>query len=143
MKLFLITLLLVANSSPAQYAIDWFSIDGGGGQSAGGPYTLTGTLGQLDAATSAGQAYTLQGGFWSAFAVVQTEGAPTLRIYQDGANVTLAWPSAAAGYQLQEALSLSPPEWKDVIAVPATLQSELRVNQTLQQGTRFFRLRKP
>ncbi len=110
MKLFLITFLLAATSSPAQYAIDWYSIDGGGGQSTGDPYTITGTIGQADAARSTGQAYTLQGGFWSAFAVVQTEGAPSLRIYQDGADVTLAWPGAVAGFQLQESFSLSPPE---------------------------------
>ena len=46
-----------------QYAIDWYTIDGGGGTSTGGPYTLTGTIGQPDAAPSIGGNYELLGGF--------------------------------------------------------------------------------
>ena len=48
----------------ADYEINWHTIDGGGGQSSGGPYTLTGTIGQPDAAYSAGDNYELLGGFW-------------------------------------------------------------------------------
>jgi hypothetical protein len=44
--------------------LDWSSIDGGGGQSSGGPYSLTGTVGQPDAAYSAGGEYEVLGGFW-------------------------------------------------------------------------------
>ena len=32
------------------YEISWYTIDGGGVRSSGGPYTLTGTIGQPDAA---------------------------------------------------------------------------------------------
>ena len=46
------------------YEISWSTIDGGGGQSRGGPYTLVGTIGQPDAAYSAGGNYELLGGFW-------------------------------------------------------------------------------
>jgi len=46
------------------YEIIWSTIDGGGGQSSGGPYTLTGTIGQPDAAWSSGGQYELLGGFW-------------------------------------------------------------------------------
>ncbi len=46
------------------YDIAWHTIDGGGGVSSGGPYTLTGTIGQPDAAYSAGGDYELLGGFW-------------------------------------------------------------------------------
>ena len=48
----------------ARYELNWSTIDGGGGQSSGGPYTLTGTIGQPDAAYSAGGQYELLGGFW-------------------------------------------------------------------------------
>jgi len=46
------------------YSISWHTIDSGGGQSTGGQYTLTGTIGQPDAAYSAGGNYELLGGFW-------------------------------------------------------------------------------
>ena len=46
------------------YEIRWHTIDGGGGRSTGGPYTLTGTIGQPDAAYSAGGQYEMLGGFW-------------------------------------------------------------------------------
>ena len=143
MKLPLLPFLLAATSAHAQYAIDWFTIDGGGGQSSGGTYTLQGTIGQPDAATSSGGRYTLHGGFWSAFAVVQTEGTPLLRIIRSGANVTLAWPNPSAGFQLQESFSLSVPGWTDVLTAPGVVGDERQVNQTLNPGPRFYRLRKP
>ncbi len=47
-----------------QYRIDWYTIDGGGGRSSGGGYTLTGTIGQADSAYSSGVGYEVLGGFW-------------------------------------------------------------------------------
>ena len=46
------------------YLLEWSTIDGGGGQSSGGQYVLTGTIGQPDAAYSAEGKYELLGGFW-------------------------------------------------------------------------------
>ncbi len=47
------------------YDLTWNTIDGGGGMfSTGGPYSLGGTIGQPDAGTMSGGAYTLSGGFW-------------------------------------------------------------------------------
>lgn len=48
----------------SQYELSWSTIDGGGGRSSGGRYVLTGTIGQADAAYSAGGNYELLGGFW-------------------------------------------------------------------------------
>lgn len=50
--------------SSGDYILTWSTIDGGGGQSSGGPYTITGTIGQPDAAYSASGKYELLGGFW-------------------------------------------------------------------------------
>ena len=44
--------------------IPWWTVDGGGGASAGGGYALSGTVGQPDAGTMSGGQYTLAGGFW-------------------------------------------------------------------------------
>ena len=44
------TLLVFAlNASAQSYAIDWHTIDGGGGTSTGGVYAVSGTIGQHDA----------------------------------------------------------------------------------------------
>jgi hypothetical protein len=48
------------------YTIPWYTVDGGGGVSSGGTYTLQGTAGQADAGTLFGGGYTLTGGFWYA-----------------------------------------------------------------------------
>ncbi len=65
--LVLMALLLLAGVALADggYEIAWFSIDAGGGDSAGGGYTLTGSAGQPDAQTLSGGGYTLTGGFWA------------------------------------------------------------------------------
>jgi len=47
------------------YAITWWSVDGGGGMSTGGSYTVNGTIGQTDTALLTGSGFSLQGGFWS------------------------------------------------------------------------------
>jgi hypothetical protein len=64
--IFLAAVVLAINSITAQadYQIVWSTIDGGGGQSVGGQYVLTGTIGQPDAEYSAGGNYELLGGFW-------------------------------------------------------------------------------
>lgn len=45
------------------YAIPFYSLDAGGGASQGDPFHLAGTIGQSDAAVSAGTGFTLVGGF--------------------------------------------------------------------------------
>lgn len=60
----LVVLGLIISSSWGQYEINWYTIDGGGGRSSAGLYTLTGTIGQPDAAYSRGGNYELLGGFW-------------------------------------------------------------------------------
>jgi hypothetical protein len=60
----LVLSVLIASSSWGQYEISWYTIDGGGGRSSGGPYELVGTIGQPDAAWSKGGNFELLGGFW-------------------------------------------------------------------------------
>ena len=63
------------------YNIDWFTIDGGGGTSTGGVYSVSGTIGQPDAGKMIGRIYALDGGYWSIIAV-QATNAPSLTISQ-------------------------------------------------------------
>ncbi|MHC4150023.1 MAG: hypothetical protein ACYSR5_11120 [Planctomycetota bacterium] len=54
----------VEAQSAGPYVLEWSTIDGGGGTSSGGQYIVTGTIGQADAAYSAGGPYEALGGFW-------------------------------------------------------------------------------
>ena len=60
----LLFMAVIASTAAGEYELNWYTIDGGGGRSNGGPYTLTGTIGQPDAAYSRGGNYELLGGFW-------------------------------------------------------------------------------
>jgi hypothetical protein len=99
--------------SGGQFDLSWSTIDGGGRTSAGGQFTLTGTIGQPDAGvtTLTGGQFSLTGGFWSLLSVVQTPGAPLLKIKLVGANAVLSWPLNTPGFFLQETPSLSAPAW--------------------------------
>ena len=76
------------------YSIDWFTIDGGGGTSTGGVYSVSGTIGQPDAGpTMSGGNFTVDGGFWGLIAAVQTPGAPLLSIARTTTNTVAIWNS--------------------------------------------------
>ena len=47
------------------YDLSWHSIDGGGGESAGGGYIMSAVIGQPDAGTMSGGGYILSGGFFA------------------------------------------------------------------------------
>ena len=67
LKLTAVVLLFsLALAQESGYNIAWFTVDGGGGTSSGGLYTLSGSVGQPDAGTLGGGSYTLAGGFWVA-----------------------------------------------------------------------------
>ena len=63
--------LVLLSLSPAlpqtggDYVLSWSTIDGGGGESVGGSYVITGTIGQPDAGEMMmGGNFALSGGFW-------------------------------------------------------------------------------
>src|SRR2546427_9756944 len=119
MKSLKITLLLFAVTSTTalaqSYSIDWFTIDGGGGTSTGGVYSVSGTIGQPDAGKMSGGNFTLDGGFWGIIAAVQTAGAPLLRIARTTTNTVLvAWPVSGTVFTLQQNAVLGSPGWGGV-----------------------------
>ena len=67
-KVIVLIVLLLFSPALAQvggtYQLSWSTIDGGGGVSSGGPYVLSGTIGQPDAGNLAGGQYEVLGGFW-------------------------------------------------------------------------------
>jgi hypothetical protein len=102
-KLTLLGILLSSDILHAQsYSIDWYKIAGGGGTSTNGQYSLSGTIGQHDAGgPMSGGNYSVTGGFWALYSVIQTLGAPTLYITRSGNTVTVFW-QAVPGWSLQQ-----------------------------------------
>jgi hypothetical protein len=72
----LLLLLLIplglAAANP-DFSIPWWTVDGGGGTSQGGDFSLSGTAGQPDTAALQGGDFTLQGGFWAGAAPLETQ----------------------------------------------------------------------
>jgi hypothetical protein len=120
----------------AQYSIDWSTLDGGGGTSTGGPYTVSGTIGQPDAGALSGGTFTLQGGFWPGIVVMSTGEAPALFIHVSGNSVIVSWSPATAGFTLEEADDLARADW-----VPAPAGNPVPI--PMAGPARFYRLKKP
>jgi hypothetical protein len=133
-------LFLASNSFSQSYSVDWFTIDGGGGTSTGGVYSVSGTIGQADAgATMTNGQYSVTGGFWALPLAIQVSGAPTLTIVPaTPGQALISWSPNTQGFVLQETVILSPTNWvnsasgsTNPVVVPATLP------------TKFYRLVKP
>ena len=138
-------LLALCSSAQAQYTIDWHTIDGGGGTSTGGVYSVSGTIGQPDAGKMSGGNYTIDGGFWGIIAAVQTPGAPLLSIARTATNtVAVFWPSPSTGFVLQQNTnSVSSVNWSNVLTTPTDDGTTKSVVVNPPTGNRFYRLWKP
>jgi hypothetical protein len=137
--------LLVSIAFPASaqtYDISWFSIDGGGGTSSGGTYSVTGTIGQPDAGVLSGGNYSIVGGFWSAIAEVSgNPESPQLSVAVLGQEVIISWPSPSTGFTLQETTSLNPPNWGTVPQPVNDNGTTKSIILTAPTGNMFYRLK--
>jgi hypothetical protein len=130
---FVCAMALTSTALAQSYSIDWYTIDGGGGTSTGGVYSVSGTIGQPDAGgpMTNGQ-YSVTGGFWTLPTAIQVIGAPTLTIVPAApGQAAISWAPNTPGFVLQETLSLSPTNWvnsasgtTNPIVVPATVPSK-------------------
>jgi hypothetical protein len=135
------TLLFQETAVRAQpYSIDWYKIAGGGGTSTNGQFTLSGTIGQHDAGgPMTGGNYSLTGGFWALFSVIQTPGAPTLYITHSGSTVTVFWQNVPP-WSLEQNTSLTPPAAWSTNSSWTTTSGTNYLNVTSPTGNLFFRL---
>jgi len=148
MKRFWATLFLLAGglfrpaNAPAQaLAIDWYQISGGGGTSAGGNFSVSGTIGQPDAGlTMSGGNFSLTGGYWSIIAVFQSAGAPNLVVFHSGHNVTVAWPGSGS-FVLQQNGGLDPAGWTDSSYQVSIADGTNSVTFAPSNGNMYFRLK--
>jgi hypothetical protein len=142
--LLLLCLLAPARGLAQAYSIDWYKIAGGGGASAGGAYTLNGTMGQPDASGAmTGGTYSLTGGFWSLVSVVSSPGAPTLVIERVNATtVKVSWPFPSTGWTLQQNSTLTTVGWAGSTGVANDgVNNYLLISPP--KGNWFFRLENP
>ena len=140
--LFAVVSLLVPFISPAQsYSIDWHKVSGGGGTSTGGVYSVSGTVGQHDAAgPMSGGIYSLTGGFWSLLGVVQTAGLPSLTITLAGNSVIVSWPNTGS-YTLQQNSNVAAPAgWVTSGYSISSSNGANSITITPPTGNLFFRL---
>src|SRR5256885_1506378 len=106
-------MLLGYQSARAQiFTIDWFTVDGGGGTSTGGVFSVSGTIGQPDAGHMSGGNFTIDGGFWGIIGAIQSPGSPLLRVLLTSTNtVVVAWPAPSTGFSLQQNTDLRTTAW--------------------------------
>jgi hypothetical protein len=138
-----VTLFGSLSTFAQNYDLSWFTIDGGGGTSTGGVYSLSGTIGQPDAGTMSGGNYSLTGGFWSVAVAIQTVGAPLLTITRSGSNVVISWPYPATNFGLQVNSSLGTTNWSAITQTPTNNGSIWSVTIPASAGARFYRLKAP
>jgi hypothetical protein len=115
-------------------------IAGGGGQSTGSVYSVSGTAGQHDVSGPLiSQRYTLGGGFWALPAAMQNINAPMLKIVPAAPGmVTISWAPATVGFVLQETTYLSSDTWSNS---PSGAANPATVTATLP--SKYYRLFKP
>jgi hypothetical protein len=133
--------MLVGGLALAQtYLINWSTVDGGGGASTGGVYSVNGTIGQPEASgPMTNGPYSVAGGFWPLPQAVQTEGAPTLVIAPALAgNATISWTTATLGWVLQENVTLGTTNWVNSVS-----GSNNPVTVPAVAPRKFYRLFKP
>jgi len=147
-RLFSITVavLTLGRTAHAQFNITWLTIDGGGGTSVGGPFTVSGTIGQPDAMPPlTGGAFKLEPGFWSGVTVRQTAGATTLKIELIGGGLAaLSWPVDATGFTLEETSNVAQSDsW---VATPQSVVDTATAHTVTVPAvgtTKCYRLTKP
>ena len=133
----------VVAMSAQQYSIPWSPIDGGGGTSTGGVYSVSGTIGQPDAGKLSGGNFSLTGGFWSLYAV-QTPGAPALSIKLTTTNTAqVYWPSPSTGFTLQVNTNLATTNWVTPAESVIDNGTSKYILVNPPTGQRYYRLKNP
>ena len=131
-------LALHCSSTGQDYQIDWFAIEGGGGESSGGDYSLTGAISQPEAGGSmSGGDFSVEAGFLSVIAV---EGPPLRIAHGPDGTVTIAWPSSFTSHPLQQSPDLTPESWEDSEFPVADDGFSKSITFTAGPGKLFFRL---
>ena len=130
------------------FTLDWFAVAAGGGESSGGDFELSATVGQPDAGDMDGGDFALSGGFWSIVTVVETPVDISLTLSLAGGSVIISWPeSGSAGVALEETVVLMNSSgntaWTTVNVTPQASNGTKSLRLPLTAGNHFYRLHKP
>ena len=93
------TLLGTLPLSAAKHAIDWYTIDSGGGISADALFQLSGTIGQSDTSVVSGGQFSVSGGYWPG-AVVPAPCDCELEFRRIGLDLIITWPECCVNCRL-------------------------------------------
>jgi hypothetical protein len=125
-------------------SVDWYKISGGGGTSAGGNFSVSGTIGQHDASASlTGGNFSVTGGFWSLINVVQTPGAPPLYISRAANFVTVSWQNVAGWNLIQNNNLMTPVASWNASSSPTLTNGTNYLTFVNPAGNLFFCLKNP
>jgi hypothetical protein len=126
------------------FNLDWFTNDGGGGTSAGGNFSLMGTIGQPDAsAPLTGGIFSLTGGFWSFFAVPKPDAPPLTITHTSASSVLVSWPSPSTGFVLQQNADLNTTNWVDAPQAVSDNGTDRFITVNPSSDRQFYRLFRP
>jgi hypothetical protein len=145
-KLLLTALLLapvVFLATAQNYSVDWHKISSGGGTSAGGNFSVSGTIGQTDASANnalSGGNFSLTGGFW-ALTAIQSPGYPPLSIKLTAPNVAVVSWANTGSYTLQTNSTLSSTNWAGYSGSITSNNGTNTVTISPTVGNLFFRLK--
>lgn len=122
-------------------------IAGGGSQSSSSDarFVLTATAAQREAApaiAAINDSVTLEPGFWHSIKLVQSVGAPVLKM-RAAANgqVVISWPVEVTGFVLEEAPSLPKVNWNTVATPVVNTATEHTVTVPASGPMKYYRLR--
>jgi len=132
--------LLLCNSAFAQYSIDWFTVDGGGGTTSDGVYEISGTIGQPDAGSVIAGDYVIEGGFWSDLEAAPELPGLTIELVSPS-SVLVSWPAPANGFVLQQNTNVTTTNWVAVTNPPVVANGEKQVTVSPLVGNRYYRLK--
>jgi hypothetical protein len=140
----LVLALSAALAEAQNFSLDWWTVDGGGGTSTGGVFTVSGTISQPDAGRMTGGTFALEGGFWGVIAI-QTPGAPTLYITNQSGVVKVYWLLPATDWVLERTNRLTgvAGPWPQVPFPYVTNAPYISISVSPPTGNQFYRLRKP
>jgi hypothetical protein len=139
-----LTVLSFASGAWAQnLSMDRHVIAGGSGTSAGGVFSVSGSIGQPAAGTAMtnGQ-FSVSGGFWELPTIVQTPGAPFLSLTSVGTNAVLVWSSSFPNWALEESANSLLNAWSAVSLPRSTNSGQISVIVPMNAAHSGFRLKK-
>jgi hypothetical protein len=129
-------LCVLLRAQPVDYAIDWFTIDAGGGTSADAVYAVSGTIGQPDPGLLSDNVFSIVGGFWAASLTLNDP--PPLNIAQVGTNMVFSWSAAATGYFLEQFSDQF--GWTQVTQPIVVTNGQNTVTVPMSQAAAYYRL---